>query len=390
MIYLTSTYIEDKALDQAFKLMQTNSYNYEDLFLLPDAHYCNGLAPVGTALFYKDQFDYNIVSADIGCGVAVYKLSNINTEHLHLLSYFIKNKFLILTPEGKERKRVLNLLDSYPYSTYFKFEELRDIFYKSYGTLGGGNHFIELSKCYNDRTGEREYYIVIHCGSRTLGGESLKKIQALAKERTKEIKKIGIKIATERLKKIGAVESIPNAIKDFNNKESEYVFDISSSIYENFHTLCCWFARKNREFLAKKVAEFLCSTSCELITDTIHNYVDYDRQIVHKGSIGVNRGDIVAIPLNMRDGTILGRVNANVSEWGYNLPHGAGRKLSRKEAKNTISEEQYLQETKDIITEGIHIDESPSSYKDSDYIINILKDKLDDIKIIKPIYSYKE
>ena len=92
---------------------------------------------------------------------------------------------------------------------------------------------------------------------------------------------MGIKIAIERLKKIGAVESIPDAIKDFNNKESEYVFDISSSIYENFHTLCCWFARKNREFLAKKVAEFLCSTSCKLVTDTTHNYVDYNRQVVH-------------------------------------------------------------------------------------------------------------
>ena len=389
MIHMPNIFIEQKTIEQAIALMNSDPSNYKQLYLLPDAHYCEGLAPVGTALYYKDRFDPNIVSADIGCGVGVFRLENINLEAISLLSIWIEQKFIDSNLEYKYKEEVEALLSACTYNCFTR-EELKSIFLESYGTIGKGNHFIELSRYYEDIKGKDGYYLVIHSGSRTLGGKALKKLDKIALEEYKKLRKLRIETKIKALKKKGKFKEISEVIKEPDLDKDILISEFRFKYYRAFHNLACWFARQNRFYIAKKISEFLGSSNFFICTDTFHNYVDYDKKVVHKGSIGVNSLQTVAIPLNMRDGTILGRVNGNVSEWGYNLPHGSGRKLSRKEAKNTISEEQYLQETRDIITEGIHIDESPSSYKDSDYIINILKDKLDDIKIIKPIYSYKE
>lgn len=132
--------------------------------------------------------------------------------------------------------------------------------------------------------------------------------------------------------------------------------------------------------------------TCKIV-DKPHNYVDWKRKVLHKGSMGVSLGELVAIPLNMRDGTIVGRVNKNVEQWGYNLPHGAGRSKSRGEAFLDISIEEYKEQTKGIISCTINegtLDEAPSAYKDSASVLDSLKDKLDDSFIIKPLMSYKE
>lgn len=386
MLHITSPSIENKAIDQAKEILKNESYN--SLFLLPDAHYCKGLAPVGTALSYIDKFDPQIVSADIGCGVAVFRLHSIELRNIPLLNDWIKSRFILTGLEYKHQERAANLL----YDTHcdlFSREEIKKIYLESYGTLGGGNHFIELSEYYNPKTENTEYYLVIHSGSRSLGGEILKKLRKIATEEYKILKKKLVKQTVEELKSLGNTKGISEAIKEINLNEASTIKDLEFKYYKELHDFGCWFARRNRLHIAQMVAEML-SSPLTWISDTFHNYVDYSNKVVHKGSIGVKVSDIVAIPLNMRDGTILGKVKPSVDQWGYNLPHGAGRVKSRKEALETITEGDYLEETRSIITNGVHIDESPSVYKDSNYILKLLEDKLDNIKILKPIYSYKE
>ena len=389
MIHIPSIYIEQKAIEQAVALINSDPSNYKELYLLPDAHYCEGLAPVGTALYYKDGFDPNIVSADIGCGVGVFRLGNIKLENIEFLNTWIKHGFIDSGLEYKYKEEVEALLSACGYNCFTR-EELKSIFLESYGTIGKGNHFIELSKYYEDFKEEDDYYLVIHSGSRTLGGKILKKLDKIALEEYKKIRKIEIRSKIRALKEEGRFTEISEAIKGINLDREGIITKYKFYYYKKFHDLACWFARQNRFYIAKKISEFLCSSNFFVCTDTFHNYVDYNKKVVHKGSVGVDSGQTVAIPLNMRDGTILAITNYNLKEWDYNLPHGAGRIKSRKEALETISEEEYLKEVKGVTTNGIHIDESPSVYKDSTQIYDLLKDKLFRIKILKPVYSYKE
>ena len=389
MIHMPNIFIEQKAIEQAVALMNSDSSNYKKLYLLPDAHYCEGLAPVGTALYYKDRFDTNIVSADIGCGVGVFRLGDINLEAISLLSTWIDQRFIDDGLEYKYKEEVEALLSACTYNCFTR-EELKSIFLESYGTIGKGNYFIELSRYYEDIKGKDDYYLVIHSGSRTLGGKALKKLDKIALEEYKKVRKLRIETKIKALKKKGKFKEISEAIKEPDLDKDILLSDFRFKYYRAFHNLACWFARQNRFYIAKKISEFLGSSNFFICTDTFHNYVDYDKKVVHKGSIGVNSLQTVAIPLNMRDGTILAITNHNPKEWNYNLPHGAGRVKSRKEALETITEEEYLKEIEGITTNGVHIDESPSVYKDGEQIYNILKDVLHQIKILKPIYSYKE
>ena len=389
MIHMPNIFIEQKAIEQAVALMNSDPSNYKKLYLLPDAHYCEGLAPVGTALYYKDRFDPNIVSADIGCGVGVFRLGDINLEAISLLSIWIKQKFIDDNLEYKYKEEVETLLSACTYNCFTR-EELKSIFLESYGTIGKGNHFIELSRYYEDIKEKDDYYLVIHSGSRTLGGKALKKLDKIALEEYKKLRKLRIETKIKALKKKGKFKEISKAIKEPDLDKDILISEFRFKYYKTFHDLACWFARQNRFYIAKKISEFLCSSDFFVYTDTFHNYVDYYKKVVHKGSIGVNSLQTVAIPLNMRDGTILAITNYNPKEWDYNLPHGAGRVKSRKEALETITEEEYLKEVEGITTNGLHIDESPSVYKDGRQIYDILEDKLSQIKVLKPIYSYKE
>lgn len=323
MVHISNIYIEQKAIEQALTLMASDPSNYKKLYLLPDAHYCEGLAPVGTSLYYKDRFDPSIVSADIGCGVGVFKLGDIKLENIEFLNTWIKQRFIDIGLEYKYKEEVEALLSACTYDCFTK-EELKSIFLESYGTIGKGNHFIELSKYYEDSKGKDDYYLVVHSGSRTLGGKILKKLDKIALEEYKKARKIRIVNKIRALKEEGRFTEISKTNKEPDLDKDTLISEFRFKYYRAFHDLACWYARQNRFYIAKKISEFLCSSDFFVCTDTFHNYVDYDMQVVYKGSIGVNNFQTVAIPLNMRDGTILAITNDNLKEWGYNLPHGAG------------------------------------------------------------------
>ena len=165
-------------------------------------------------------------------------------------------------------------------------------------------------------------------------------------------------------------------------------------IYKEMEIFAQKYASLNRDAIAKSASIILFGEDkTEKLVDKPHNYVDWDLRVLHKGSMGVSVGELIAIPLNMRDGTIVGRASGNVAEWGYNLPHGAGRSKSRGEAVLDISIEEYKEQTKGIISHTINentIDEAPSAYKDSKSISEVITAKLYDYFVIKPLMSFKE
>nr|DAT54270.1 MAG TPA: tRNA-splicing ligase RtcB [Caudoviricetes sp.] len=385
--------IEEKAIVQAKLLLASKTYSCEIAYLLPDAHFCMGPSPVGLALSYSERegFHTTIISADAGCGVSVYRIPSVTKEQLVDLSENME-RVLAMGRDMFLEKAVRE----YGLETNLSLEERLSMFSRSLCTIGGGNHFLEIGEHFNSSMNQTETYIVIHSGSRNVGGYILLEATRLATEHNKKKQRDDIQALVDRLMSEGKKHLIDSEIKSLPKTETDYVMQGEIlETYRKLETFANSYATLNRDSIATAVTTYLFGddTHPSKIVDKPHNYVDWKWRVLHKGSMGVSLGELVAIPLNMRDGTIVGRVNKNVEKWGYNLPHGAGRSKSRGEAILDISIEEYKEQTKGIISHTINedtLDEAPSAYKDSESILDSLKDKLDDSFIIKPLMSYKE
>ena len=263
---------------------------------------------------------------------------------------------------------------------------------RSLGTLGGGNHFIEV-----DRDSNGDLWLVIHTGSRHLGIEVCVHYQSIGYKKIKtERNHDEIETVIERLKSEGRQKEIENTIKVIKSKEPSIPKDlcyIEGSDFDNYlHDMAI--VQEHAAINRKTIADQIVHRMNLHVSDsfqTIHNYIDVDNKILRKGSVSAYNGEKLIIPMNMRDGSLICIGKGN-PDWNYSAPHGAGRIMSRSYAKDNISMDEFKDSMKGIYSTSIvesTIDESPMAYKPMDEIIKNTRDTVDIVDIIKPIYNFK-
>ena len=380
--------IENEAIEQIRRMCDYEFTEGSNIKIMPDVHAGKGCT-IGTTMTVTDKAVPNIVGVDIGCGMYTVKLGNkeIDFEILDEAAHYVPSGMNVW--EGRLEKFDLTELRCH--------RSLKDTkrLERSLGTLGGGNHFIEV-----DRSRDGTNYLIIHTGSRNLGKQAAEIYQQLAIDLNKGIETyleqrnaiIAEYKATGRRSKIqAALEAI-----SWDKRESTvpedlcYLYGTYFEDYLHDVEICQSFARRNRE----KIAEVILSRTGLTGTDafhTIHNYIDTDEMILRKGAIAAHEGEKVLIPINMRDGSILAVGKGN-PEWNYSAPHGAGRIMSRTTAKKSLSMDEYKDVMEGIYTTSVNeatLDEAPMAYKSLDDIIDVIKESVDIIDVMKPIYNFK-
>ena len=380
--------IEEEAIEQIRRMCDYEFTAGSRIRIMPDVHAGKGCT-IGTTMTITDKAVPNIVGVDIGCGMYTVKLgkTDIDFAKFDEAAHFIPSGMNVW--EGRQEHFDLEQLRCY--------RDLKDTkrLERSLGTLGGGNHFIEI-----DESADGEKYLVIHSGSRNLGKQVAELYQKLAvdlsKGKEEYFKKRDEIIRTYKEK--GKRKEIQAALKKiaWEQKESlipeDLCFLYGSYLEDYLHDVevCQRFARRNREKMAEILLERTGIAAGEAF-HTIHNYIDTEEMILRKGAIAAHAGEKILIPINMRDGSVLAVGKGN-AEWNYSAPHGAGRIMSRKAAKDKLSLEEYRETMKGIYTTSVNeatLDEAPMAYKSLDDIIDVIRDSVDIIDVMKPVYNFK-
>ena len=380
--------IEEEAIEQIRRMCDYEFTAGSRIRIMPDVHAGKGCT-IGTTMTITDKAVPNIVGVDIGCGMYTVKLgkTDIDFAKFDEAAHFIPSGMNVW--EGRQEHFDLEQLRCY--------RDLNDTkrLERSLGTLGGGNHFIEI-----DESADGEKYLVIHSGSRNLGKQVAELYQKLAvdlsKGKEEYFKKRDEIIRTYKEK--GKRKEIQAALKKiaWEQKESlipeDLCFLYGSYLEDYLHDVevCQRFARRNREKMAEILLERTGIAAGEAF-HTIHNYIDTEEMILRKGAIAAHAGEKILIPINMRDGSVLAVGKGN-AEWNYSAPHGAGRIMSRKAAKDKLSLEEYRETMKGIYTTSVNeatLDEAPMAYKSLDDIIDVIRDSVDIIDVMKPVYNFK-
>ena len=382
--------IEDEAINQIRRMCDYDMTAGSKIRIMPDVHAGKGCT-IGTTMTIVDKAVPNVVGVDIGCGMYTVNLGKgeIDFEKLDEACHFIPSGMNVW--EGRQERFDLTKLQCY--------RNLKDTrrLERSLGTLGGGNHFIEV-----DEAEDGIKYLIIHSGSRNLGKQVAELYQKLAVDLNRgygeyfEKRDEIIRTYKEqgRRKEIqGALkelhfqvyESQPSMPDDLCYLSGKYLEDYLHDI-----VVCQSFARRSREKMTEIILERTGMTGADGF-HTIHNYIDTDEMILRKGAIAAHKGEKVLIPINMRDGSVLAVGKGN-PEWNYSAPHGAGRIMSRTKAKNELSLDQYKEEMAGVYTTSVNentLDEAPMAYKSLEDIIDVIRESVDVIDVMKPIYNFK-
>lgn len=412
--------IEQEAVNQINELLEQEAFKNSKVRIMPDVHAGKGCV-IGFTGNLGNKVIPNIVGVDIGCGMLCVELGNIDLD-LERLDKIIRE----YVPSGFEvhDERKYKFLELQDLKCYRELKDTKRL-ERSIGTLGGGNHFIEI-----DIDEDNNKYLVIHTGSRNLGKQVAEIYQEKAikycsyENEMKEEKQKLIKEYKEQHKEKEIQEKLIEISKLYEGrtklpKDLCYLENDLRSQYLHDMRICQEFAKDNRLCIAKQI---LCNyfqlpyyegyksvrlrekamSTCDWYTqdmierdfwyfETIHNYISFEDNIVRKGAISAKKGEMVLIPMNMRDGCIIGVGKGN-DDWNQSAPHGAGRIMSRMKAKETFNLDEYKESMKDIYTTSVNedtIDEAPFVYKPMQEIIDNIGDTVDIIKIIKPIYNFK-
>ena len=382
--------VEDEAIEQIRRMCDYPMTEGSKIRIMPDVHFGKGCT-IGTTMTIKDKAVPNVVGVDIGCGMYTVNLGKVDID----LAKFDEAAHYIPSGrdiwEGRQEKFDLTRLCCYRSLKQAKRLE------KSLGTLGGGNHFIEI-----DVAADGTKYLVIHSGSRNLGKQVAELYQQLAIDLNRgigdylEAREEIIRTYKEQGRRDEIQDALNQLKWDKENKETSMPEDLcyleGKYLEEYLHDveICQEFARHSRE----KMAEILLERTGLIGGEgfhTIHNYIDTDEMILRKGSIAAHEGEKVLIPINMRDGSVLAVGKGN-PEWNYSAPHGAGRLMSRNAARDKLSMEEYVKSMEGIYTTSVNestLDETPMAYKSLEDIIDVIKESVDIIEILKPIYNFK-
>lgn len=379
-IKIYATIIEDSALDQIKELGEFEPYANSKIRIMPDCHAGAGCT-IGTTMEIKNKITPNLVGVDIGCGMLSVKLKEkeIDLPKLDdIVNKFIPCGFDIHTEPRAE----------------FNFDRLiaKNLNVNraklSIGSLGGGNHFIEI-----DKSDSGNLYLIIHSGSRNIGAQLARYYQNIAienltdnsQERNKLIERLK---AGGRKKEIG--EELKKLKKPLINKDLAYLEGRYFDNYIHDMRIIQEYAVLNRRTIADIILKEANLNEVDSF-ETIHNYIDLNKMILRKGAVSAEKGEIILIPIDMRDGSIIAMGKGN-KDWNYSAPHGAGRLMGRKAAHTRLNYEEFKEQMKGIYSTSVlneTLDEAPDAYKPMTEILRSISDTAEVLEIIKPIYNFK-
>lgn len=380
--------LEEGAASQIETLCNQEFVKDSKIRIMPDVHAGAGCT-IGTTMTITDKVVPNLVGVDIGCGMETIQISNKRLE-LQKLDKLIYEKI----PSGFAVRKT-----PHRYNEQIDLTELRclkavklDRAQKSIGTLGGGNHFIEVNK---DQEGR--LYLVVHSGSRHLGLEVAKHYQEAGYQQLNSNEKPDLEDLITRYKSEGRDKEIEKALKEL---KSQVITDVpyplayvSGSLFEDYlhdMKIVQQFAELNRKAMITEIVKGMRLDVVEQFTTT-HNYIDTDAMILRKGAVSAKKGERLLIPINMRDGSLICTGKGNEG-WNYSAPHGAGRLMSRTKAKQSFTVSEFKKQMMDVYTTSVNkdtLDECPMAYKNMDHIISNIGPTADIMKIIKPVYNFK-
>ena len=387
--------IDDTALQQLQELCDQPFVKDCKIRIMPDVHAGTGCV-IGFTADLGEMVIPSIVGVDIGCGMLTVELGKVDIDFAQL-DEIIRTR----VPSGMDvhEQTTVDFPELEQLCCYKSIRKLNRV-QRSMGTLGGGNHFIEI-----DEDADGVKYLVVHTGSRSLGVyvegyyeylayNALRKADDL-KERLQQL------IAS--LKEQGRAHEIQSAIialkQDYAGRTTAvprklcYLTGSNREMYLHDMDICQRFAVKNREAIASIILRRLFDRKLSQFKhfQTIHNYIDFNDNIVRKGAVSAREGELLLIPINMRDGALICRGKGN-PDWNCSAPHGAGRLLSRSGAHSRLSLEEYQREMQGIYSTCVcqqTIDESPMAYKSIDEIMRNITPTVEIIRQIKPVYNFK-
>lgn len=390
--------IEQEAVEQINLLLEQDLFKDCKVRIMPDVHAGKGCV-IGFTADLGDKVIPNIVGVDIGCGMLCVELGNIELD-LEKLDRIINENI----PAGRNI-RGQKLIDYEKINDLYCLRELKETkkFNRAIGTLGGGNHFIEI-----DVDDENNKYLVIHTGSRNLGKQVADYYQNLAiqlcsgKEEMFKRKEEIIRSYKEQGKKSEIQKALKELEKEYKQNKPTlpnelcYLQGKYREMYLHDMKICQEYASLNRIMIADTILKEYSGFPMAIYFtqygfETIHNYISFEDNIVRKGAISAKKGERVIIPINMRDGSIIAIGKGN-KDWNNSAPHGAGRIMSRHKAKETFKLDEFKESMKNIYTTSVveeTIDEAPFVYKPMQEIIDNIKDTVEIERIIRPIYNFK-
>lgn len=385
--------VDEKSIEQVKTLMDQEFVKDCKVRMMPDIHAGAGCV-IGTTMEVHDKVCPNMVGVDIGCGMLTVCLEKIDLD-LVKLDNIIHEKI----PAGFNKRDTIH--------EEFKNTNLENLICKkhvdidnaalSLGTLGGGNHFIEI-----DKDDEDNLYLVIHTGSRHLGLEVAKYYQRLAEEYVEDSYKMDYaymsKYIVHELRNAGEHSKIESELKKLKDslvkppKELSYLQGLQLEDYIHDMKIVQEYATLNRMVIADIILQEM-GLDWSHYFETIHNYIDAveDSVILRKGAVSAKDGELLLIPMNMRDGSLICGGKGN-PDWNYSAPHGAGRLMSRSEAKKKVSVGEFTKSMEGVYTTSVNedtLDECPMAYKPMDSIVLNIGDTVDILKVIKPVYNFK-
>lgn len=378
--------IEETAKEQIKALCDNAAFEKSKIRIMPDVHAGAGCT-IGTTMTISDKVVPNMVGVDIGCGIELVRLNekNIDFEKLDKLIYE-------RIPSGMERRSTAHSMGKEIDLGALKCSASVDtkLGYRSIGTLGGGNHFIEV-----DEDDGGNLYLAVHSGSRHLGLEVAEFYQKQAYDSRRRAENERIKAEIEKMKSSGKARNIAEEYEKLRRKseinpDTAYADGELFKDYIHDMKIVQQFAALNRRAIVAEITEGMGFGVADAFT-TVHNYIDTDKMILRKGAVSAQKKQRLLIPINMRDGSLVCEGKGN-PDWNFSAPHGAGRLLSRKKATETLKLAEYKKQMEGIYTTSVckgTLDESPMAYKKIEDIINNIQPTVTVLKRIRPVYNFK-
>ena len=369
VIYASSA--DNASYAQVLRMCNMEELKDSRIAMMPDMHAAEGCT-VGTSMTIGQRVNPAFVGGDIGCGMQIFQVAE-ETVDFSALDACIREKI----PAGAEiHGSSVAGVRAIPLENLYCYEYLRhETVLKSFGTLGGGNHFIEMAKGTDEKL-----YLILHSGSRRLGRDVAlyHQVQAFFEQH-------GIDSAEAKKKKLKVSD-----IKSRLRPDDCFLSGDNLNRYLHDMNIAVEYAAKSRMDMGKTIIETLGLTVTDQFA-TIHNYIDPAAGILRKGAVSAQNGERILIPINMRDGSLLCTGKGNIG-WNYTAPHGSGKIMKRSEAKEQFSLEEYRMEMKGIFTTSVNestIDESPMAYRRIDEILDAIEPTAGVDDILTPVYNFK-
>ncbi len=380
--------VDEASIAQVIELCNQEFTSGSRIRMIPDIHAGAGCT-VGTTMTVSNRIVPNLVGVDIGCGMYTLKLKEKHIE-LQKLDKAIREKI----PSGFGiRSKPHALAEEAELSSLRCIKAVNPARAElSIGSLGGGNHFIEVDK---DENGA--LYLVIHSGSRHLGVEVAGYYQKRGYDRLNQCDEAAMRRLAEELRAAGKQRQIETELTKWKSTKRtavpRHLAYVEGQDFENYlhdMEIVQAFAELNRRAIADQIVK---SMKLHVVDDftTVHNYIDIKSRILRKGSVSAQKGERLLIPINMRDGSLLCIGKGN-EDWNCSAPHGAGRLMSRAEAKQSFTVSEFKKQMTGIYTTSVGadtLDECPMTYKSMENIVNNISPTVEIVSVMKPIYNFK-